>query len=333
MLDERKLKVLEAIIENYTLTAQPVGSKTILETHDLGVSSATIRNDMGALEALGLIEKTHSSSGRIPSKKAYRYYVQRILDTYPEDYGHIKSIVVASEEFDEIDHLVDKSTKILSQATKQAALALINYDSDALVKGVNLTRIDQNHLVLVLVFGKRDIVHESFFIEKAIDEKDLEIVNRLLNENLGLNLSSYIAYISKYSERPGPYEKIFGQIVQCLIKLFKDRRKTEVVYNGLFNIFKNPEYQDGDRAQDFIDLVEDKDAMKAILARDLDKEISVSIGLRGLRGLEDISIITTNFGYKGSSGTIGIIGPTRMNYDRVIFSVMSIASRLKAVES
>lgn len=332
MLDDRKLKVLEAIIENYTLTAQPVGSKTILQTHDLGVSSATIRNDMGALEDLGLIEKTHSSSGRIPSKEAYRYYVQRILDTYPEDYGHIKPMVVASEEFDEIENLVDKSTKILSQATKQAALALINYNSDALVKGVNLTRIDKNHLVLVLVFGKRDIVHESFYIE-GLDDKDHEVVNRLLNENLGVSLSSYIAYISKYAERPGPYERIFGQIVQSLIKLFKDRRKTEVIYNGLFNIFKNPEYQDGARAQDFIDLVEDKEVMEEILARDLDKEISVSIGLSGLRGLEDISIITTSFGYKGNSGTVGIIGPTRMNYDRVIFSVMSIASRLRAVES
>lgn len=336
MLDERKLKVLYAIIENYTLTAEPVGSKTLLDKYDLGVSSATIRNDMGVLEDLGFIEKTHTSSGRVPSNKAYKFYVQKILEGPQEQAQANKDLITLVDEgFNRIEDLLDHTTRILSDITKYTALAVIAYDTDAVLRKINLSKIDKHVFLLVLVFSSKDIVHETFVLRSDIDEMDIARINKLINQGLGISLSAYIDFYNKFIDTSLEYSELYYGIASILYQILKDRKKTEFVYDGLSNIFKYPEYQNTSKAKSFLDFLEDSETIKNMLMTDKenDKHISVRIGQEtSYEYLDDISIISSSFDLDGNMGLVGILGPTRMDYNSVILSILSISSSLKTLE-
>lgn len=337
MLDERKLKILYAIIEYYKLTAEPIGSKTISDKYDLGVSSATIRNDMSVLEDLGLIEKTHSSSGRIPSNRAYRYYVDSILENLSEDDYRIESLNhVLGDGLSQIEDILEKSIKVLSDITMHMAIALVASDSNAQIRRVNITKIDEYLVLAILVFGTNDIVHKTFALANDLDEKDLAKINNLLNEDTGLSLSEYIGQVQSYKEfldEKSKYNDFFKSFSTILEEILDKRKKTEVLYEGISNIFNYPEYSDTDKIKGLVDFVEDSKALEELMTQDKDKELSINIGEENsIKNLDDITVITSNFGLSSNIGRIGIIGPTRMDYDSVIISILSISSSLKAAQ-
>lgn len=332
MLDERKMQILYAIIENYTLTAEPVGSKTILNKYDLGVSSATIRNDMSFLEEIGLLEKTHTSSGRIPSNKAYRFYVDRMLENIEDQSsteGNIEKLI--GDGVREINELISRSTKILSDITKHTALAVIANDADGIIKRIYASKIEKNVFLVVIVFDTKDIVHEILLSHVDLGEGDVSIINKLLNQGItSIRLSGLIEKTEEYRNADCKYTEFFDELSSILQDILNKREKTEVLFEGLSNIFQYPEYRDTEKAKDFIDFIEDSTAIKSLLAKDKDKGLSVNIGEENSReDLNDITVISSSYGLFGNYGRIGIIGPTRMDYDSVIFTILSISNSLK----
>lgn len=332
MLDDRKLKVLYAIIESYTLNAEPVGSKAILDKYNLGVSSATIRNDMSYLEELGLIEKTHTSSGRIPSDKAYRFYVDSLLEEIDEQRLINESLSkIISDGFSEIEDLIEKSTKLLSEITKQMAVSVVTNDADAVLKRINIVNISKNVILVILIFGTKDIVHETFALDAVLDEDDIDKLNIILNEYTGVSLSNYIEKIEMEYKDYVQYNEFFVKIYEILNNILIQRQKTEIIFEGLSNIFYLPEYRDTEKIKDFIGFVEDSDAIKELIGKGKSKDLYISIGEENSNeNLNDITVISSSFGLLGNNGRIGIIGPTRMDYDSVIITILSISSMLKS---
>lgn len=331
MLDKRKTDVLYAIIESYMLTAEPVGSKTILEKYDLGVSSATIRNDMSFLEDLGLILKPHTSAGRIPSNKAYRYYVDRMLEDFdPSEMDDQDQPMLVGQDQREVEKFIRQTTKILSEITNLTALAVIANDADGIIKKVNLAKLEKNLYLVFVIFDANDIVHETIYLSKDLKDQDVALLNGLLSEFTDISLSNFSRLIAKANYQNTSYEELFDNLYMLLRRILKNRRKTKLIFDGISNIFHYPEYRDSEKAKEFIDFIEDTSTIKTILAKDLDKDLSINIGEENSdENLNDLTIISSSYGLFGNYGRLGIIGPTRMDYDNVVHTLLSITRSLK----
>lgn len=333
MLDERKLRVLYAIIESYTVTAEPVGSKTVSENYDLGVSSATIRNDMGVLEALGFIEKNHSSSGRVPSNKAYRFYVDRILKEHEQDQNLGNDLVrrIVGGSFQEIQDLIDQSVKLLSEITKYTALAVISTSTSALVRSVSISKLDKHLLLLILVFDTNDIAHQTLKVRQDYSRDQIDRLAKILNDISGLKLTSYADEVKAKIGDIKDLDPLLGKIHEILMETIEAREKTQVLYEGLSNIFNYPEYTDTAKAKSFVDLLEDTEQIESLMNQDKGQSLSIQIGEENSdEFLRDITLISSTYGFEGNYGRIGVIGPTRMDYDSVIITILSIAQALRA---
>lgn len=326
MLDERKLKVLYAIINSYIISAEPIGSRTISKHYDLGVSSATIRNEMSDLEELGLLNKPHSSAGRVPSDKAYRLYVdsllkldQFILDIHKKE--KIKSILI--KESKELDHILQNAAKVLSEITNYTALAISPQLKSSKVKHIQLVPIDDRQVLLVLV-NNSDIVKNSILkLESPISYELLNTISNILNNRLkGLTFEEMIKVLDNgILKELYEYRHILDRLIPVLGKSVGDIENIDLYYEGLTRIMNYPEYKDIDKAKSIISFIEDKDLLlDMLLNNSIKHDIDIRIGNENnYSQLKDCSIITATYSFGGKTiGKIGIIGPTRMDYYKLI---------------
>lgn len=334
VLDDRKLNILYAIIKNYISNAEPVGSRTISKSYDLGISSATIRNEMSDLESLGYLNKAHSSSGRIPSDKAYRHYVNHLISQYMEG---IDSIPTDSnlplKKKDEIEELIASSAKLLSDKTQYTSVAIFTTRKDAFLKKIKLVNFDEYDYVLVVSYDDGKVKSYSLRLRQILDEDTLLSINIYLNKELvGINLRDLpykLDYMALKSQLV--LKTIFIRIKEIIGLELKEMKETHIIYDGLSNIFNYPEYKDVDKAKEFVDFLEDKAGLIDLLDRE--EDISISIGEENKEEkLYELAIISQNYDLEGDYyGRIGIIGPKRMNYRSVIESIRSLANALEAI--
>jgi heat-inducible transcriptional repressor len=326
MLDERKLKVLYAIINSYILTAEPIGSRTISKHYDLGVSSATIRNEMSDLEELGLLNKPHSSAGRVPSDKAYRLYVDSILkfDQFIFDLQKkekIKNILI--NESDELVHLLQNAAKVLSEITNYTALAISPQLKSSKVKHIQLVPIDEKQILLIIV-NNSDIVKNSIFkLDKPISADLLNSLSNILNNSLrGLTFEEMLQVLDTgIIKELYDYRYILQSLIPILSKSIEDTDNIDLYYEGITRILNYPEYKDIDKAKSIISFMEDKDmVLDMLLNNSLKHDIDIIIGNENnYSQLQDSSIITATYKFRGKTiGKIGVIGPTRMDYYKLI---------------
>ncbi len=322
MLDERKIKVLYSIIKSYINTAEPVGSRTISKEYDIGVSSATIRNEMSDLEELGYLIKTHSSSGRIPSDKGYRLYVDNLMklkdnknDSKKKD--HIKRIL--EEESEEIEQLILNSSRLLSQITSYTSLALSPKQKETKIKHIQLLPIDKNQILLIVVNESGIIKNTIFNIEDSIPEEQLNRITNMLN--IKLKNRSFNEIDRELNEELFKdfyrYKGIIEEVIPILGKSIGSMDTIELYSDGLTRLLNFPEYKDIDRVKSIISFIEDKNQLMDLLLMDNeDKDIDITIGTENIYlPLRECSIITATYKLDGETlGKIGIIGPTRMNY-------------------
>lgn len=327
MLDERKLKILYAIINSYISSAEPIGSRTVSKKFDLGISSATIRNEMSDLEDLGFLSKPYSSAGRIPSDKAYRLYVDSILSLRRDNTGKeidlimknkIKDVLMGSLRTDE---LLENSAKILSKITNYTSLAISPQISKSKIKHIQLNSISNNQILLVIV-NESDVVKSTIFkLEKNIPIDQLGTISNFLNEevvglsfeelkNLDLNLFSGI----------NDYRNDIGKIITAVESSMDNMDDIELYADGITQILNFPEYKDIDKARSIISFIENKDLLINMLMNDIEEGITIYIGdENNYSEIKDSSIITATYLVGGNIiGKIGLIGPTRMDYINLI---------------
>lgn len=331
-MDERKIKILQAIISDYIETAEPVGSRTIAKKYDLGISSATIRNEMSDLEEMGYLEQLHTSSGRKPSDKGYRLYVDKLMKIQKlsdEEELIIKNKIINAALF-EVDKIVKQATSLLSELTKFTSIVQTPSARGSYIKSVQLLGIDDTNILCVIITDNGIIKNNLIRVVKNIDVDTLLKLNIILNRKLrGLTTEEInLRVINELKEEMAGYEDIFNAIIPQLYDSLTSTDMDEIYTEGTTNIFNYPEYKDIDRARDFLSLLDDKENVKSLL--NPKKEVSISIGEENfLKMAKDCSVISAVYSIGGKPlGSIGIIGPTRMPYSKVISIITFVVKEI-----
>ena len=330
-LDERKYLILQAIIDDYILTAMPVGSRTISRKSGVGYSPATIRNEMSDLEELGYLDQPHTSAGRVPSNKAYRLYVDHL----------IKTSKLTSDERERMhDHLVSRSKQVesvirsaagvLSDATKYTSVIVAPKLGSLRIRHVQLVPVAERTALMIIVTNAGIVKDAVIRVPEGMDADDLYSISRVLTQKLADKpLEAVRQAFSELLRNAEQNRKLLGEALQVIEKRLEEGGDaSDVIVGGSTNLLEYPEYSDVNKARSFLSVLESKDTLRKLLSRDGGMEVSIRIGPENqLPALSDCSIVTASYRLGDqSTGTLGIIGPTRMNYNRVI-SVLDFMSR------
>lgn len=332
-LDERKYIILQAIIRNYLETGEPVGSRTISKYTDLNLSSATIRNEMADLEELGYILQPHTSAGRIPSDKGYRLYVDKMMEEKEREVEERKELLLEKE--DKVDHLLKQAAKLLANNTEYAAMVSAPQYHRNKLKFIQLSRVDAQHLLAVIVVEGNVIKNTMLTVEELNDETLLKL-NILLNTHLnGLSLEEInLGMIAALKQQAGIHSEIVAGVIDAVAEAIKADEDLEIYTSGAKNFFKYPELADHERASELITTFEEKQLLTELvqdnLSGDNNTGIQVYIGSETpVAGMKDCSIVTATYELdEGMKGTIGIIGPKRMDYEKVVNNLRLLKSQL-----
>ncbi|MGF7056366.1 heat-inducible transcriptional repressor HrcA [Brassicibacter mesophilus] len=336
MLDERKLRVLQAIIQSYISSAEPIGSRTISKKYDLGVSSATIRNEMSDLEELGYLVQPHTSAGRIPSDKGYRLYVNRLLQSANIDFilrQDIKSILM--KEIGEIDTIIQNAAKILSKVTNYTSLAIAPQLKKGQLKHIQLIPIDETKILVVIVTNSGVVKNTVLRVDNEIALEQLNMITNFLNENLrGYTIEEISSGIhEKLVNEMYSLKDSISNIVPIIIQTLDDTAEIQLYSDGVTKIFNFPEYNDINRAKEFISFIENKNTVVDMMLNSNFNDIEVRIGNENSYDeIKNCSVITATYSINGKTiGKIGVIGPTRMDYSNVISTVRSLSLDLNEI--
>ncbi len=336
-LDERKRVILFAIIKNYLETGEPVGSRTISKFTDLNLSSATIRNEMSDLEEMGYILQPHTSAGRIPSDKGYRFYVDQLMADKEKEVSEMKEILI--EKADKMEQMLKTVAKSLAVNTNYATLISAPQIHRNKLKFIQLSRMDKSKIVAVIVVEGNIIKNEIIEVDSELSDETLLKLNILLNTNLnGLSVEEInLAMISKMKSQAGVHSEIVDEVIDAVAEAIRADEDLEIYTSGTKNIFKYPELSDHQKASEIITAFEEKkqltEFVQETLSGDDNTGIRVYIGEETpMENMRDCSIVTATYELdEGMQGTIGIVGPKRMDYDKVFDTLKSIRSQLDAL--
>ena len=333
-LDERKTKILQAIIRNYLETGEPVGSRTISKYTDLNLSSATIRNEMADLEELGYIVQPHTSAGRIPSDKGYRFYVDTMLEEKEREVVEMKEMLL--EKQDKMEVLLKQVAKVLAQNTNYATMISAPQTHRNKVKFIQLSRVDAHQILAVIVVEGNVIKNNILSVTQELSDETLLKLNILLNTHLnGLSIEEInLGMIAAMKQQAGIHSDIVSEVIDAVAEAIKADEDLQIYTSGTNNIFKYPELADQQRASQLISTFEEKQLLSGLVQETLAEEentgIQVYIGSETpVSSMKDCSVVTATYELEeGMRGTIGIIGPKRMDYDKVIGTLKALQSQL-----
>ena len=333
-LSERKVKILQAIIRNYLETGEPVGSRTISKYTDLNLSSATIRNEMSDLEEMGYILPPHTSAGRIPSDKGYRLYVDTMMEQKDREIEEMKEVMVQKE--DKMDQLLKQVAKLLAVNTNYASMITTPTIHTNKLKFIQLSRVDVNQLLAVVVVEGNVIKNNIIHTAEELDDETLLKLNILLNTHLnGLALEEInLGMISSLKQQAGIHSEIVADVIDAIAESIHAEEDLEVYTSGANNIFRYPELADQQKASSIINTFEEKQLLTELVQENLSDDnntgIQVYIGEETpIQSMKDCSVVTATYELgEGMRGTIGIIGPKRMDYDKVIGTLKTITHQL-----
>jgi len=332
--EDRKAIILKAIIKNYMETGEPVGSRTISKLPELNLSSATIRNEMSDLEEMGYILQPHTSAGRIPSDKGYRFYVDEMLREKEIETEEFKDLMF--KKVDRLETVLKQLAKVIARDTNYAAMISGPTIHSNKVKFLQLSKIDKVKLLLVTVAEGNIINNKIIDIESEISEAELLNLNLLINTSLnGLTVEEInLSIMNKLRTDAGVYGDIVDKVLREVAAVFESATDNLEIYtSGTTNIFKYPEISDREKASQLVNAFEEKDKLKAILAEvnEDDKDgIRVYIGNEvPISDMRDLSVVTANYEIgEGLRGTIGIVGPKRMDYEKVLKTIRTVMASL-----
>lgn len=333
-LDERKAKILQAVIRNYLETGEPVGSRTISKYTDLNLSSATIRNEMADLEELGYILQPHTSAGRIPSDKGYRLYVDSMIQEKDREVTEMKEMLL--ERQDRTENLLKQVVKVLAQNTQYATMISAPSVNRNKVKFIQLSRVDVRQLLAVIVIEGNVIKNHLLSVTQELDDETLLKLNMILNTHLnGLCMNEInLGIIAMMKQQAGEHSAIVDEVLDAVADVMNVQEDLEIYTSGTNNIFKYPELADHQKASQLISTFEEKEMLSQIVKDTLSESentgIQVYIGAEApMQGMQDCSVVTATYELaEGMKGTIGIIGPKRMDYDKVIDTLKNLKSQL-----
>jgi len=335
-LQDRKMKILQAIIRNYLETGEPVGSRTISKYTDLKLSSATIRNEMADLEEMGLIMQPHTSAGRIPTDAGYRLYVDNMLGTERRQVDEMKSMLV--EKQDRLENLLQQVARLLAANTNYASMISSPMMSRNKIKFIQLSQVDDDNVLAVIVLEGNLIRNRVIPVEGPLGAEQMLKLNMLLNTNLcGLPIEEItLGLIESIKRDAGIHTEIVSDVFDAAAEIVRKEEDLKIYTSGANNIFRYPELADHRKASEIISDFEEKQALTSIVQESLADSGSGENGIQVYIGNEmpvpsmrDCSVVTATYDLgDGMKGTVGIIGPRRMDYERVVDVLRHIMQQL-----
>ena len=336
-LSERKHTILRAIIQNYLETGEPVGSRTLSKSTDLKLSSATIRNEMADLEDLGYIFQPHTSAGRIPSDKGYRLYVDMLMQDKEQELEELKSVML--EKTDRVEKVLKQAAKVLAANTNYATLVSSPVNRRNTLKFIQLSQVDARQIVAVIVMSGNVIKNKIIDVGEMLGNETLLKLNMLLNTTLnGMSIEEInLGLIARLKEQAGIHSNVISNVLDAVADIIHVADDMEIYTSGATNIFKYPELSDKQNAQEILNAFEEKQQLAELVTETLSSEenhgIQVYIGDEApVKTMRDCSVVTATYDLgDGMKGTIGIIGPKRMDYEHVMKTLKTLQSKLDAI--
>ena len=336
MLNERKKKILQIIIEDYISSAEPVGSRTIARKYDLGLSPATIRNEMSDLELLGYLEQPHTSAGRIPSAQAYRFYVDALIEP-----GTLTDNDMAlidgwyNERRRNIDDIFQSTAKILSRMTQNVSMVLTNQQTIANFCYLKFLSLDSQHAILCIVADDGSIDTNVVDIPLGMSSEEMDYLagkmSKLLEDR---NLSDISVEILQNVHTDVVEDKlIFSSLLQAVRKMTGRRQEQKVFLGGTKQLLNQPEFRDVERVRNLLGILEEEKVLKNLLQGGEDSGLKVTIGSENkFTGIQDCSMVQATYRLNGQIvGTMAVLGPTRMEYGKVISVMDYLHKYLKTI--
>lgn len=335
LLTDRQVLILQVIVDDFIRSAQPIGSRSLSKKEEINFSSATIRNEMADLEDMGFIEKTHTSSGRIPSEKGYRFYVDNLLlpqKVNRTDMAAIKSIF--AERIYELEKIVQKSARILSEMTNYTSIVLGPAVKDNRLKKLQIVPLNQDTAIAIIVTDTGHVENRMFHFPTSVDPSDVEKMVNILNDRLAgvpltnLNSKIYKEIAMLLRQHISSYDTLLNTIMDTLNMPASEK----VFFGGKTNILSQPEFNDVDKIRNLMNMIEHEDGLYHLI-RQNPAGINVKIGTENDNSaMENCSLITATYSMgEEKLGSIAVLGPTRMEYSRVISLLQLISTDLSKV--
>ena len=332
-LTERKKKVLQSIVDLYIRTAEPVGSKAVTELPDMNYSSATIRNEMAELTAMGYLEQPHTSAGRVPSAAGYRLYVDELMMDYRLSMDETRSINTAIEEkMERVDKLVERVAKLVSQATDLPAISVASRQAGVTVSRYELLLTGPGSVVLVLLLSNEEVVNKRIKLPMDLEETDLKVLSAVLNAGMTDLQAEEIdgVLMERIMRSAGKAAPLVPVVVDFTADALRRQGSTNMAVAGQMRLLGQPEYRDVDKAQKLMTSL-DEDALANLPAvMQGANGTKVLVGPENVaQELKDTSVVMTKFDIgDGMQGMIGVVGPTRMDYAKVTARLSYFAESL-----
>ncbi|MBP5773307.1 MAG: heat-inducible transcription repressor HrcA [Eubacterium sp.] len=334
-MNERKEKILDAIIRNYLETGEPVGSRTISKNSDLNLSSATIRNEMSDLEEDGFIVQPHTSSGRIPTDKGYRFYVDHMLkqiDEREKKVSEREELII--EKMDKVDAMMENMAKVLANNTNYATMVTTPKSLGNKIKFVQLSLLEDKQLLLTVVSDKNRVINKILEVDEDVNQEMIVRLNVAMNTALaGLSLEEInLGVITALTKQAGKMEHLVNEVMQAITEAIATEEQMKIYTSGATNIFKYPELSDKERASKLLTTLEEKSQLTE-LVKDGDDNTGIQVYIGSetpIQEMKDCSVVTATYELEdGFKGTIGIIGPKRMDYERVVETLRDVKEQIK----
>ena len=333
-LDDRKLKILKAIIQNYLETGEPVGSRTISKYTDLNLSSATIRNEMSDLEELGFIVQPHTSAGRIPSDKGYRFYVDMMLKEKEEELNNLKVELNAKSE--KLDSILKEAARVIADSTNYASMITVPQYRSKRIKFIQLTQVDTNTILCVVVLEGNAIKNMMVSCDGELPKEDLLKLNLMMNTFLqGLDMEEInVSVMQKLRSETSQYSALISDILDAIAKCLEEQG-VEAYTSGSTNIFKYPELNESGKVSNLLYALEEKKELTDLMYKegDSNRGIQVYIGEENpIEATKDCTLVTATYHLEdGVYGKIGILGPKRMDYEKVVGTLRNLMNDLDGI--
>ena len=336
-LDERKLKILQAIIRNYMETGEPVGSRTISKYSDLNLSSATIRNEMSDLEEMGYILQPHTSAGRIPSDKGYRLYVDRMMKEKEQEVRELKELMI--ERTDKMERVLKQVVKVLAANTNYATMVSAPACHRNKLKFIQLSKVSSTQILTVIMMEGNLVRNKVITVTEELDQETVLKLNILLNSVLnGLAIEEInLAMIKNLKEQAGIHSGLVADVIDAVAEVIHSEEEVEIYTSGTTNIFRYPELSENGKASELLSTFEEKQELTDLVNRTLEgsgeRDIQVYIGQElPVQAMKDCSVVTATYELgDGLRGTIGIIGPKRMDYENVVDTLKTLTDQLDEI--
>ncbi|HEX3012256.1 MAG TPA: heat-inducible transcriptional repressor HrcA [Syntrophomonadaceae bacterium] len=334
-LDERKKLILEAIIRDYVESAEPVGSRAMVRKHDLKISAATVRNEMADLEAMGYLEQPHTSAGRIPSEKGFRYYVDCMMEKELPDDEEVEMLhQVISGNRDDWNNLIQSIARFIAQVTNYAAFVIVPSVKVSQFQYMQIVPLQNNQALMLLVTDVGIIMHRKISISPSVTPDDLQIISDAFTQVFkGKNiLEMGRNELQSIKDKMARRQKMMDMVLEALHAVLEGSNEDRVVISGALNILNEPEFKDTDKLRKILSILAQDGSLKEVIPEQVPDDVNIRIGKENnLQDIKEMSLVYAGYRMSGDMGKIGLIGPIRMEYWKAAGTVESVKDMIEKI--